>query len=428
MSDVSLHPRRRFHFAGTVPGDKSITHRAYLLAARAAGETRIEGALRSRDTDATLGVCAALGAGVEEDQGGIVIRGQGRLREPMAPLDCMNAGTLMRLAAGLLSGAGALCVLTGDESLNARPMGRVVAPLRALGARIEGREDGRFAPLVLLPSKLRGARLSLPLPSAQVKSAALLAALDAEGETVLTDLVPTRDHTERLLPHFGARIAAGEGEVRVAGGQELRSPGHLKVPGDASHAAFLLAAAALAQEGYAEISGLGLNPGRIGFFAALREMGVEIELEVQEELPEPVGTVRLRAGRLGGLRLGPQETPALIDELPVLAALALCAEGRTEVRGAAELRIKETDRIKALAAMAAAVGGQLQELPDGFVIEGSGGRLPGGRVESFGDHRIAMAAAILSLRAEQPVEILGAEAAAVSFPEFFEVFAAACAG
>ncbi|MDA8344009.1 MAG: 3-phosphoshikimate 1-carboxyvinyltransferase [Thermaerobacter sp.] len=426
MSDVSLAPRRQFHFSGTVPGDKSITHRAYLLATRASGETRIEGALRARDTDATLGVCRALGADVRAEGDLVVITGRERLQEPIAPLDCMNAGTLMRLAAGHLAGAGVFCILTGDASLNARPMARISQPLQALGARIEGREGGRYAPLAILPARLRGTRLSLPLPSAQVKSAVLLAALDADGETILEDLVPTRDHTERLLPHFGAQISVGEREIRVLGGQHLRSPGHLRVPGDASHAAFLLAAAALAQQGGVEIRGLGLNPGRTGFLYALRAMGAQIDVLIEEEQPEPAGTVRLRSGRLRGIQLGAEDTPAMIDELPIIAALALCAEGRTEVRGAQELRIKETDRIKALAAMAQAVGGSFEQLPDGFVIEGTGGALRGGTVESFGDHRIAMAAAILSLRAEEPIEILGADAAAVSFPGFFELFAKAC--
>lgn len=428
MSDVSLAPANSFRFVGRVPGDKSITHRAYLLAMRADGETRIDGALRARDTDATLGLCHALGATVRADGGRIAITGQGRVQEPSAPLDCMNAGTLMRLASGMLAGAGVMAVLSGDESLNARPMGRVVQPLRSLGARIEGRDGGRFAPLVVLPARLAGARVPLPLPSAQVKSSLLLAALDADGETALTDLAQTRDHTERLLPYFGAKLQVGAQEIRLSGGQRLRSPGHLQVPGDSSHAAFLLAAAALAQEGEAEILDVGLNPGRTGFLDALRKMGAEIEVTVLAQDPEPVGTVRLRAAPLHGVTLGEGEIPALIDELPVLAALALCAEGRTEVRGAAELRVKETDRISALRAMANAVGGSFEELPDGFVIDGSGGRLRGGAVESFGDHRIAMAAAVLSLRSRGPVEILGAEAVAVSFPEFFEIFRAAVGG
>ena len=422
MSGAVLPPRRGFRFSGRVPGDKSITHRAYLLAARASGETRIDGALRARDTDATMGVCAALGAQVRASGDEVVITGRGHLLEPAAPLDCMNAGTLMRLAAGLLAGAGAFCVLSGDESLSERPMARVVEPLRALGARIEGRDGGRLAPLAILPARLHAMRLSLPLPSAQVKSAAILAALDAEGETVLADLVPTRDHTERMLPHFGAEIRVGEGEIRIPGGQQLRSPGRVQVPGDASHAAFLLAAAALAEDGEAEILDLGLNPGRTGFLRALMAMGVDLDVQVESEAPEPVGSVRLRGGRLRGIRLGAEETPALIDELPVLAALALCAEGRTEVRGAQELRVKETDRIQALHAMADAVGGHFEEFSDGFAIEGTGGALRGGAVESFGDHRIAMAAAVLSLRAREPVEVRGADAAAVSFPGFFELF------
>lgn len=424
MTDIALAPRRRLRFFGSVPGDKSITHRAYLLALRAQGETYIEGALRARDTDATLGVCRALGAQVQADGDRVRILGHARLEEPAMPLDCMNAGTLIRLASGILAGAGIFAVLTGDESLNARPMGRVAQPLRALGARIEGRQSG-CAPLAVLPAKLQGTTIALPLPSAQVKSAVMLAALDAEGDTILTDLVATRDHTERMLPHFGAEITCTPGEIRVPGRQQLRSPGQLRVPGDFSHAAFLLAAAALAEDGEAHISGVGLNPGRSGFLDVLRAMGAQVEVQLTEEAPEPVGDVHLRAGGLRGIRLGAEQTPAMIDELPLVAALALCAEGTTEVRGAQELRIKETDRIKALSALALAVGGSFAELSDGFRIEGTGGSLRGGSVESFGDHRIAMAAAILSLRAREPVEIRGADAAAVSFPGFFEVFAAA---
>lgn len=418
-----IEPRTRFRFDGTVPGDKSVTHRAYLIATRASGETLITGALRARDTDATLAACRALGADAAVDGDQVLLRPPTRLEEPSLPLDCENAGTLLRLLTGLLAGSGIFALLTGDDSLRSRPMRRVLEPLRLLGARIEGRHEGRFAPLAVLPAQLSGCRISLPLPSAQVKSALLLAALDAAGETVLQDLQPTRDHTERMLRQFGAEIGEAGDTLRIPGEQALVSPGRIDVPGDISHAAFLLAAAALAPSGEARVRGVGLNPGRTGLLHVLRRMGAQIEIVLQDESPEPRGEIMLRAEGLSGVEIAGDEVPSLIDELPVIAALALCAEGVTTVRGAAELRVKETDRIAALRRMAEAVGGEFEELPDGFRIEGQE-RLRGGIVQSQGDHRIAMAAAILSLRSEQAVEIEGAEAAAVSFPDFFDRFAA----
>lgn len=417
-----IPPRRHFHYAGPVPGDKSITHRAYLLSLLARGETEIRGALRSADTDATLRAVVQLGAQARESAGAVAVRGTGgRITEPTAAVDCANAGTLMRLLAGLLAPRGALVVLTGDESLSRRPMGRVVEPLRALGARIHARGGDRLAPIAVLPAEMDGGEISLPLPSAQVKSLVLLAALGARGETRITDLLPTRDHTERMLESFGARLEAAGGTIRLPGRQQLESPGVLEVPGDISHAAFLLAAAALADGGEAEIRGVGLNPGRAGVLAVLERMGLQVEIGRERERPEPVGTVRLRAASLRGVRIRPQEVPGLIDELPVIAALGLVAEGRTEVSGAGELRHKESDRIRALRLLAEAVGGRFEETEDGFRIEGTGGRIRGGTVDSLGDHRIAMAAAILSLRAERPITVLGASASAVSFPDFYPI-------
>ncbi len=422
---LAFGPRQTFHFDGRVPGDKSVTHRAYLLATRARGETMIKGALRAKDTDATLAVCQALGADVEADGEDVRLRPPARLQEPARQLDCENAGTLLRLTTGFLAGSGLFAVLTGDDSLRGRPMRRVVDPLRSLGARIEGRGGGEFAPLAVLPAALSGGTISLPTPSAQVKSALMLAALDAAGETVLTDLRPTRDHTERMLRQFGACLEATGDAVRIAGGQQLVSPGQVDVPGDISHAAFLLAAAVLAADGGARVWGLGLNPGRTGVLAVLRRMGAQIETVTDKDAAaEPTGEVQVRPGGLTGVDIGGDEVPSLIDELPVIAALALCAQGVTTVRGAGELRVKETDRIAALGRMAEAVGGDFEELPDGFRIHGRE-HLGGGRVDSQGDHRIAMAAAVLSLRCEQGVEIDGAEAAGVSFPGFFDLFAAA---
>ncbi len=419
-----LAPRRRFVFEGRVPGDKSVTHRAYLMATRAKGETRIRGALRARDTDATLAVCRALGADITVDGDIVQVRPPERVSEPAGPLDCENAGTLLRLATGFLAGRGIFAVLTGDDSLRGRPMRRVVEPLALLGARIEGRRQGELAPLCILPAHLSGRRISLPLPSAQVKSALILAALDAEGETVLTDLKPTRDHTERMLRQFGVRFELTDDALTIPGGQELVSPGAVEVPGDISHAAFLLAAAALAPQGEATVAGIGLNPGRTGILRVLERMGAHIEIAPEHGAVEPAGAVHVRSGALTGVDIAADEVPSMIDELPAIAALALCAEGVTTVRGAAELRVKETDRIAALRQMAESVGGDFEELPDGFRIHGKE-RLEGGIVDSQGDHRIAMAAAILSLRCEQGVEVVGADAAAVSFPGFFDLFEAA---
>ena len=426
MSALRLEPGRGFRFAGCVPGDKSVTHRAYLIATRAQGETLVEGALRARDTDATLQLCRDLGAQVDAHGEVVRIRPPARLAEPAGVLDCQNAGTLLRLALGLLAGAGVFAALTGDDSLRGRPMLRVVEPLRRLGARIEGRRGGDLAPLCVLQAPLEGRDVPLPLPSAQVKSAMLLAALDAAGSTRLTDLRPTRDHTERMLREFGAEVREEPGSLEVPGGQELRSPGRVAVPGDFSHAAFLFAAAALAEGGEALVRDVGLNPGRTGMLAVLRRMGADVEVRPHGGGLEPLGDVRVRRGTLQGVDIEAEEVPALIDELPALAALALCADGTTTVRGASELRVKETDRIRALAELARALGGQLEESPDGFRIAGRP-RLPGGVAQSLGDHRIAMAAAVLSLRCAEGVAIEGAEAAAVSFPGFYEVFAASAA-
>ena len=409
-----------------VPGDKSIAHRALIFAALGRGPGRVRGLPTGADVASSLAVMRALGLRIDAEGPDLVLHGaDGALVEPDQVLDCGNSGTTMRLCCGLLAGQPFLSVLSGDASLRGRPMGRVLRPLAAMGARVDGAGEGSRAPLVLRGRRpLRGGRFDSPIASAQVKTAVLLAGLQADGPVELDEPALSRDHSERLLLAMGARLDRGEGpqghhRVQVQPGAPLHLV-DVDVPGDISSAAFLLVAAALVPGSGLQVEGVGVNPTRTGALDALRAMGLALNLEDVEEVGgEPRATLHVQAGPLRGVELGGAWVPRLLDEIPVLAVAAAFAEGCTTFRDAAELRVKESDRIRTTVAMLRALGAPAEELPDGLVVWGSAGApLPGGQVMAHGDHRIAMAAAVAGLRCERGVTVHGAQAIDVSFPGF----------
>jgi 3-phosphoshikimate 1-carboxyvinyltransferase len=405
-----------------VPGDKSISHRAVLIGAVCEGETRIAGFGRSADTEGTIGAVRALGVEVDEEDVDVLrVRGVGLrgLRQPDGPIDCGNAGTLMRLAAGLLAGQEGSFELVGDASLSARPMERVAEPLRRMGAGVET-TDGH-APLVVHGSPLRSIDYELPVPSAQVKSAVLLAGIQADGSTTVVEPRPTRDHTERLLERAGARVTRRPTSVTVEQARELRLP-ELEIPGDFSSAAPFLAAAAIVPGSAVTVHGVGLNPRRAGLLDVLERMGAKIAIYNRRPIGgEPAGDVELRASELVGATISADEVPALVDELPLLAVVACHARGETVVRGASELRVKESDRLEAIVEELRRIGAHIRATRDGFRIKGVPARLRGGIVDSRGDHRLAMVGAVAGVASREGVDLHGAEAVDVSFPGFFDV-------
>jgi len=418
MSRAATRPGRPLRGGAEVPGDKSITQRAILLGALAPGETRIRGANPGEDARAALGLVRALGARVRTSRGEWTIQG-GALRESETVLDAKNSGTALRLAIGLLSAQRFLSVLTGDASLRRRPVDRVLTPLRALGADVRARAGDRLPPVVVRGGPLHGAHVDTRVASAQVKSALLLAGIQASGTTIVDEPVATRDHSERMLPLFGARVVREGRAARVSGPAALHGA-EIDVPGDLSAAAFLLTAAAIVPRSEITIRGVGTNPTRVAFLDLLGRMGASVErLEPRAAGEEPVADLRLRAGALRPVDVDADEAPRLIDELPLVAVLAAFAKGRSEIRGARELRLKESDRIATVAAALRAAGGSVEERDDGWVIEGRG-TLRGGRVEAAGDHRIAMAFLVAGLAAKEGITVDGAEAAAVSDPGFLD--------
>ena len=417
--ELVVSPAGRLRGRVRVPGDKSISHRAALIGALARGDTVIHDFLRADDCLHTVSCLRALGVGIEDEGSRLIVRGMGpRWRAPMTPLDAGNSGTTMRLLAGILAGQPFQTELTGDASLRTRPMDRIVEPLSRMGARIVASGDGRFPPLRISGGSLRGITYTLPVASAQVKSAVLLAGLLAEGPTTVVEPTPTRDHTERMLATFGAPIRRDGDRVSVTAAA-LR--GHeVRVCGDISSAAFLLAAAAGMPGSELTVEHVGLNPTRTGFLDVLRALGAEVDVrQTGEDTGEPVGAVTVRGRRLRGVRIGGSLIPRVIDELPVLCVIATAAEGETVISDAAELRVKESDRIAVIARGLRALGGEVEERPDGLTVYGS--PLHGGRVASAGDHRIAMAFAVAGLLAGGPVTVEGAESIAVSFPAFTRV-------
>ena len=406
-----------------VPGDKSISHRAVLIGALCEGETRIAGFGRSADTEATIAAVRALGIVVDEhDVDTLTVHGVGMrgLRGPGSPIDCGNAGTLVRLLAGILAGqTGQQFELTGDESLSARPMNRIAVPLARMGAGVETANG--LLPLGIDARPLRGIAYEPPVASAQVKSCVLLAGLFAEGETTVVEPIPTRDHTERLLELAGVRMTRRPTSVTVERAAELRLPA-FEIPGDISSAAPFLVAAAIVPGSSVTVHGIGLNPRRVGLLDVLERMGVKIAIYNRRPIGgEPAGDVEVRASDLVAATIEAAEVPSLIDELPILAVAASHARGETVVRGAGELRAKESNRIEAVVEELRRVGGHVRATRDGFRIRGVPARLRGGVVDSHGDHRLAMLGAVVGVASREGVELRGADAIAVSFPGFFDV-------
>ncbi|GGD42288.1 3-phosphoshikimate 1-carboxyvinyltransferase [Pseudoxanthomonas indica] len=403
----------------SIPGDKSVSHRAIMFAALADGTSHIDGFLEGEDTRATAAIFQRLGVRIETPSASQrIVHGVGidGLRGSDSPLDCGNAGTGMRLLAGVLAAQSFDSVLVGDASLSGRPMRRVTGPLSKMGARIET-EEGGLPPLRIHGGQaLQGIDYTLEVASAQVKSAVLLAGLYAQGETVVHEPHPTRDYTERMLAAFGADIEFSPGHARLRGGQRLRAT-DVVVPADFSSAAFFLVAASVVPGSELRLRAVGLNPRRTGLLSALRLMGADIREENRaEQGGEPVADLLVRHAPLRGVEVPEALVPDMIDEFPALFVAAACAEGPTVVRGAAELRVKESDRLGTMAAGLRSLGLQVDETPDGATIHP--GALQGGGIDSHGDHRIAMSFAIAGQRAQAPVKVGDVANVATSFPGF----------
>jgi 3-phosphoshikimate 1-carboxyvinyltransferase len=404
------------HFA--VPGDKSISHRALLIGAVCDGQTRVRGFGRSGDTESTLNAVRAMGAAVD-DGDELVVYGVGLRGLQATEVDCGNAGTLARLVSGLLAFQEGTFMLTGDESLSTRPMERVAEPLRRMGGTIET-TDGHL-PLSITGDPLTAIDYQLPVASAQVKSAVLLAGLGAEGRTTVVEPELTRDHTELMLQAAGAHVTVRQTSVSVDPATSLRL-GTVEVPGDFSSAAPFIAAATLLPESRITIHDVSLNPRRTGLLDVLERMGGRVGvLERRRFGAESVGDIEIRSAELTATTVNPSEVPLLVDELPLFGLLAACARGQSRVRGAAELRHKETDRIEAVVDALRAIGVRARAYDDGFTVQGVPTRPRGGTVDARGDHRIAMLGAIAGAVSRDGVEILGAESVAISFPGFFDL-------
>ena len=398
-----------------VPGDKSISHRALMLGALAEGVSRVTGLSEGDDVVRTAGAVQAMGADIDGER---ISGGTSRLHEPDDVIDVGNSGTGIRLLAGMCAGLPWLTVLTGDQSIRARPMDRISLPLRQMGATVDGRAGGRLPPLAVRGGGIHGIDYAPPVASAQVKSAVLLAGLAAQGESVVREQVATRGHTEELLQVAGADISIH----RIGGARVVRLkpsrlvPFDLDVPGDPSQAAFWVVAACIVPGSDVVVERVYVGPGRAGFLDVLERMGADVTVE---NGTGTVGDIHARHSKLSGTVVGGEEIPGLQDEIPVLAVAALVAEGTTTFRDAAELRVKETDRLAALASELAEVGGRVESLPDGLVVHG-GATPAGGRARSHGDHRVAMAMAVAGLAGRGPLEIQGWEAVATSYPTFGE--------
>jgi len=409
----------------SVPSDKSIAHRALLFGAIAHGTTTVGGFQGGRDNRATLAVCRALGVTIDEKGETLRIEGGGfeRLRAPIDALDCENSGTTMRLLTGVLAGRPFTSRLVGDGSLLRRPMRRVIEPLGLMGAHIVSEPGDGRAPLRIEGRPLHGAAHTLAVASAQVKSAILLAGLQAGGTTRVEEPTRSRDHTERMLRDFGVALRGDELWVELAGPQRLQGTS-ITLPGDFSSAAFLIVAAALVPGSELTLTGVGLNPTRTGLLDALRRMGADIDAVPEPGGAEPIGSLVVRHRPLHATRIDGDLLVRSIDEFPILCIAAACAEGTTEIRDAAELRVKESDRVAVMAQMLRDLGVPVEELPDGLVVTGPA-RLAGARVDPRDDHRIAMAAAVAGLAGAAPVVIDDPECAEVSFPGFYATLAKA---
>ncbi|HEY5648573.1 MAG TPA: 3-phosphoshikimate 1-carboxyvinyltransferase [Nitrospiria bacterium] len=419
MKSIQVKKSQGLRGTISVPGDKSITHRAVIMGSLGRGTTVVRGYLPSDDCIRTAQAFRNLGVAITQEPERLVIEGKGLrgLVEPGNVLDLGNSGTATRLMTGVLSGQDLFAVLTGDESLRSRPMGRVVEPLRKMGARISGRNDGAFAPLAVRGGGLKGIEYRLPVASAQVKSAVLLAGLTASGRTTVVEPMETRDHTERILKGFGVSVEKSDGRVAIDPAEEF-SGAEIDIPGDLSSAAFFIVAATVVKNSEITIRQVGVNPTRSGLLDLLIRMGAEIRRENETEVNgEPVADLTVVSRDLKGIEVDSADVPRTIDEFPVFCVAAALAEGRTVVRGAEELRVKESDRIRTMAQELSRFGVPISEYPDGLEISGSE-TLKGARCASHGDHRVAMAMAVAGLAAEGQTTVEDTEWIETSFPGF----------
>ncbi|HSJ38525.1 MAG TPA: 3-phosphoshikimate 1-carboxyvinyltransferase [Planococcus sp. (in: firmicutes)] len=403
-----------------VPGDKSISHRSIMFGAMASGKTTVEGFLLGADCLSTISCFRKLGVEIEldGDQVTILSKGAAGWIEPSAILDTGNSGTTTRLMLGLLAATNFHTVITGDESIAKRPMKRIVDPLRQMGADIRGRQNGQFTPLAIQGTKLSAINYTLPVASAQVKSAILLAALYAEGTTIIEEPIATRDHTEIMLEHFGVDINRSGNSIRVRGGQELTAS-HVKVPGDISSAAFMIGAALITEGSEIRLENVGINPTRTGILDVIGQMGADFELHERDAAGERSADLIIRSSRLKGVEIGGSLIPRLIDEIPVIALIATQCHGTTVIKDAEELRVKETDRISAVVDELTKMGADITATDDGMIINGPT-PLVGAEMTTYGDHRLGMMAAVASLAAEGTVAIDDPDCIAVSYPGFLE--------
>lgn len=391
-----------------------------MLASLASGESKFTNFLAAEDCLSTISAFQKMGVSIKQQNSNVSVKGVGilGLKKPSSNLDLGNSGTSMRLLLGILSGQKFEAVLTGDASLTSRPMKRVTDPLRKMGAQISGREDANFAPLTICGGRLKGiTHLNVPA-SAQVKSAILLAGLYAEGETIVQEPIQSRDHTEKIFLDFGIPVKVTPQSVAVKQVQEIRST-NLQIPGDVSSAAFFIVAACITPNSELVMKNVGLNPTRIGILEVLKSMGANLSWKITGKQKEAIGEIRVKSSKLKAIRVGEEIIPKMIDELPILMTACLFADGESEIKGAHELRVKETDRIKSMVSGIQAIGGEAKELDDGCIIKG-GKRLKGGRILSYGDHRTAMSFIIAGLQSEKGVEVDDIACINTSYPGFFE--------
>ncbi len=426
MSSLTITPAGPLKGTISVPGDKSITHRAIILSALAEGNSTISAYCRGEDCLNTMRTFQAMGIQIEERPDGLRVQGKGLwgLTEPRQPLDCGNSGTGIRLLTGLLAGQDFFSTLTGDESIRRRPMGRIVKPLREMGARIAGRKGGEFAPLAITGSRLHGIAYDSPVASAQVKSCLLLAGLYAEGTTHITEPRRSRDHTERMFRYFGIPLREDGLRLSVQGRPSVGwTAKPVTIPGDLSAAAFFIVGASLVPGSDVTVTSVGVNPTRTGVLEILTEMGANIQLlNRRDEAGEPVADLRVRAASLHGIPIGAERIPQTIDEFPILCVAAVLAEGETTITGAGELRVKESDRIATMTTELRKMGASIEETKDGLIIQGLGAtktkRLRGAACTSYGDHRVAMSMAIAGLTADGTTKIQDTDCIETSFPGF----------
>ncbi|MFC5541049.1 3-phosphoshikimate 1-carboxyvinyltransferase [Ureibacillus suwonensis] len=405
----------------TVPGDKSISHRAVMFGAIAKGKTTVTGFLPGEDCLSTIDCFRKLGVDIQVDGTNVEINSPGMegWQEPKEVLYTGNSGTTTRLMLGILAGTNFHSVMTGDASIGKRPMGRVTKPLKQMGALINGREGGQYTPLAIQGTKLKAIDYTMPVASAQVKSAILLAGLQAEGTTIVREKEVSRDHTELMLKQFGANIEVKDGVISIEGGQQLKGT-HIDVPGDISSAAFFLVAGAIVPNSEVILKNVGINPTRAGIIEVMQQMGADLTIaQEKSDAAEPTATLTVRTSHLKGTTIEGEIIPRLIDEIPIIALLATQAEGTTIIRNAEELRVKETDRIEAVVTELKKLGADITATEDGMIINGPTS-LKGAKLSTYGDHRIGMMAAIASLITESPVEIDDADCIAISYPTFFE--------